>query len=252
MENKENQRIDIWTTQQPVPRDISIFINNLKLIKIREFLQLEGVDYPDLKPYHENIVNSLLDEKNFLGSGGKGRVYSFEAVDGKKRSVCIKIMKHEKFSYHNEDRGNDPIEEFSIQTKLSLLNPSTSTKFPRAIQLLDCKNDFYAFVMEKLPASNLQKIFLEEEKLPENFDVKNCMDRLYELVDEMHEAGIVHNDLEARNIMIDNQSGLPYIIDFGRSLRVSYDEQSLKAKKARDGDFDNLKIIEENFFKRKT
>jgi hypothetical protein len=44
--------------------------------------------------------------------------------------------------------------------------------------------------------------------------------------------------------MVDSITGSPYIIDFGRSVRVGYQEESLRAKKLRESDYLNLEKIE--------
>jgi RIO-like serine/threonine protein kinase len=237
-------KLESWSTLQPIPENFEIIIDNLKLLRIRQYLENKGLHYPDQKRYYDLVARSLWNENNYLGKGGKGRVYSFESPDGEDKKVCIKVMRHTRDSYHTADRGNDPIEEFRIQSDVASLNTDEITKCPRPLQLLNCKNDFYAFVMEELSAINLQNIILGNNALPESFNLKSFMDTLYTYVDNLHEIGVVHNDLEARNVMVDSITGSPYIIDFGRSVRVGYQEESLRAKKLRESDYLNLEKIE--------
>lgn len=237
-------KLENWTSSKPVPAELKITIDHVKRLRLEQYLEARGYTYPDSSIYNNSVIKSLQNEENFLGKGGKARVYSFESPDGESKRICIKIMKHTKSVYHIASRGNDPLEEFRIQSKLASLNTDELTKFPRPLQLLECKNDFYALVMEELPASNLQNVLLGIDTLPESFDVEKCMHVLYKYVDEMHENGITHNDLEARNVMLDKQTGDPYIIDFGRSARVEYDEQSQQAESLRDSDYNNLERIE--------
>ena len=236
--------LENWTSSKPVPEELKISIDRVKRVRLEQYLETRGYAYPDPSIYNDSVIKSLQNEENFLGKGGKARVYSFESPDGQDKRICIKIMKHTKSVYHVASRGNDPTEEFRIQSILASLNTDEVTKFPRPLQLMECKNDFYALVMEELPASNLQNILLGVDPLSESFDVERCMYVLYKYVDEMHENGITHNDLEARNVMLDKETGIPYIIDFGRSARVDYVEQSQQAESLRDSDYNNLERIE--------
>jgi serine/threonine protein kinase len=244
--NEKEDGIEGWSSLRPVPETFKVLIDNLTSVTTRKYLESKGYEYPSSARYHNFIAESVQNERNFLGKGGKGRVYSFVSPDAPNTRICIKVMQHMEEAYHIADRGNDPIAEFRLQSKVSTLNQQGTTKYPRPLQLLDCTDSFYALVMEELPAMNLQNVLLGRDTVPEGFNVKECMDRLYEYVDELHEAGIIHNDLEARNIMLDMETGAPYIIDFGRSVKLDDMEESLQAKRLREGDYNNLDIIERN------
>ncbi len=243
---KNEKEVEGWSSLRPVPQNFKVIIDNLTSVTTKKYLESKGYEYPNPARYYDFITKSVQNEKNFLGKGGKGRVYSFVSPDVSTARICIKVMQHMEDSYHIADRGNDPVAEFRLQSKVATLNQQGVTKYPRPLQLLDCNDSFYAFIMEELPAMNLQNVLLGRDSVPEGFNVKDCMDKLYEYVDELHEAGIIHNDLEARNVMLNVETGEPYIIDFGRSVKLDDMEESLQAKRLRESDYNNLAIIERN------
>lgn len=61
----------------------------------------------------------------------------------------------------------------------------------------------------------------------------------------MHELGVAHGDLEARNVMIDRKTGLPRVIDFGRSKNIGKKESEFH--KIIEEDFANIDEIQTRF-----
>ncbi|KAI0532458.1 kinase-like domain-containing protein [Xylaria digitata] len=64
-------------------------------------------------------------------------------------------------------------------------------------------------------------------KMPEPFDVRSCQQGIREGVHHMHECGLIHNDLNPANIMIDD-ANKPIIIDFD-SCKPEGEELGIKA-----------------------
>jgi RIO-like serine/threonine protein kinase len=182
-----------------------------------------------------DLIKQLISNPdNFLGSGGAGKVFNLG-------DQCIKLIinRHGKQNSEMYKLGNSVFEEFDIQTKLN--NFSIDGVFsPKTVRFYSGQ-ETNAIVMERLDAANLQLILNGEEKLPECFDLDIFFEKLENYISEMHdEQGIIHLDLEARNIMIDKQTGDPRVIDFGQAkMFVEKDEEF---KLLEEKDFKNIDL----------
>ncbi len=186
-----------------------------------------------------SVVN---DESLCIGFGGAGKVFSYGFGSG----VCVKIMKnrHRGAESARYNLGNDPKTEAIITSRMSACEVS-GVRSPSCLAFLE-GGEYGVILMEELNAVNLQLVLNGDEKMPENFNFEKAMDSLYEYVEKMHsEMDIAHNDLYARNIMIDRESGNPYVIDFGRSIdfrSIFYGEQ--ERFNIEDDDFNKILKIE--------
>jgi RIO-like serine/threonine protein kinase len=173
----------------------------------------------------EIIELFIRNKENHLGSGGAGKVFTMG-------DQCIKVMVNRHSKPQSNQRyklGNSPEQEFAIQTMLN--NFEVEGVFsPRTLRCY-VGDTSAAIVMEELKAVNLQMVLSGKEELPDCFDLEDFFSRLEEYTVTMHdEKRIVHNDLEARNIMIDLETGYPRVIDFGKSS-VGQSDFSILAKK---------------------
>ena len=79
--------------------------------------------------------------------------------------------------------------------------------------------------------------------MPKTFNADIFGEVLDDYIQGLHnEYGIVHYDLEPRNVMVSTETGLPYVIDFGRS-KIYRDIESAEAINAFDKDTDALDRI---------
>jgi tRNA A-37 threonylcarbamoyl transferase component Bud32 len=185
--------------------------------KIGNKIGSEIIRYLDKEEFDKVVnlaENYLKNPKNFLGEGGAAKVYIIE-------DYCMKIMnnRHKRKDAHIFDLGNSPAQEFSIQNTLRNLNIN-GVRVPKPIAFYEGVRKSAIF-MERLHAVNMQMVLNGEQKIPSNFDLNNFFEKLEEFIPAMHKEGVVHNDLEPRNIMIDIKTGLPWVIDFGRSRRIT-------------------------------
>ena len=65
-------------------------------------------------------------------------------------------------------------------------------------------------------------------RMPRPFDVRRCQQAIREAVEHMHRHGLIHNDLNPANIMIDENDN-PVVIDFD-SCKPEGAELSVKGK----------------------
>jgi serine/threonine protein kinase len=187
------------------------------------------------------ILSSETPE-NFIDRGGVGEVFTL------RNGYCIKFIedRHNSPNRHLFDLGNPPLVEMRIQNKVFNKIFNGKTRVPAALAGTkdNLANGKHAVLMEQLPAVNLQHIIGRTAQLPENFDIESFFSDLEEFVSHMHdEVRIIHNDLYARNIMVDLQTAQPYVIDFGRSKYVTELKNDDERKKLINGDWANIQQV---------
>lgn len=159
--------------------------------------------------------------EHYIDEGGAGKVYSW-----KEDGICMKVLepRHNSTHAHLMNLGNTVDEEARIQGLMSGFQAKGKTRTPSYIAHMTSNRPDKSsiIVMEYLPAVNLQHILNKKEKLPDNFDVEKFFDDLESFIIDMHDKkNIAHGDLEPRNVMVDIETGTPYLIDFGRSIDTS-------------------------------
>lgn len=163
----------------------------------------------------ERFVNS---PDHYLDEGGAAKVFAIGESD-----FCIKLLlnRHrDPDAAKKYDLGNSASQEALFLKKLADLEVS-GVRTPVLYDVLE-GDRYAAIVMEQLNAVNLQKVILGQVELPETFEYDPFFDHLEEYLIQMHKQGdVAHGDLFARNIMIDNLTGNPRVIDFGRGKVLS-------------------------------
>ncbi len=193
------------------------------------------------KKYLEYLAHLVEDNDNYIDHGGAGKVYDL----GDRNGGCLKIMKNRHLSKNSDmfNLGRTPLQEFQIMERLHGLS-RLGCRAPVAEMCIET-GDTAIIIMEKLEAVNLQHVFNGTKELPDGFDYELFYKALEDFIDAMHkERGVAHQDLYPRNVMIDLESGLPYVIDFGRSVILDKDNES----KWRDHTEDDWAKYDEIFF----
>ncbi len=159
------------------------------------------------------------DPESFIDKGGAGSIHRLSS------GVCMKIpLPHYERQQKEQNElklklGNLLPQEAFFLRKLSGITHS-GVRTPTFIGLITSEA-LSAILMEELPAFNLQRIIEGKEKLPATFDSDVFLEAIEEYLEYLHtEIGIVHGDFDARNIMVDRETGAPYVIDFGRSKNL--------------------------------
>lgn len=197
-----------------------------------------GVMREDADRYLEDIKIFISDKENYLGEGGVGTVFRLGSDSG----ICIKLIanRHENANAGIMNLGNDVDQEVKFLLDLEGLkvNGVSSTRYFAYFR----GKDYNAIVMEELEAVNLQDVLRGLVDVPANFNLDKSFADLESYIDEMQmKKGIVHNDLEARNLMID-KSGCFKVIDYGRAF---YERDPSKIEKSGNVDWNNLDKIYE-------
>ena len=184
----------------------------------------------------QRIKDEVTNTERYLGHGGAGKVFDLG------NNVCIKMMRNRHADPNRElyNLGNSVSVEAEIQNRLR--DFEVQGVFVPHIVGYYAGKESAAIVMERLEAVNLQEIINKKAELPENFNLDAFFDGLYAYVEEMHDKfKIVHNDLEARNVMVDQKTGQARVIDFGRSIVLT--DKGNENERLKDKDFEKIDTI---------
>lgn len=155
------------------------------------------------------ILNNCLDTElkdwipiKFLGSGFNGSVY--EVCKAKDCNYVLKIL-------YPRPGPRKPNSEAEISRKAADLGIG-----PKVYDSGEC-DGFQYIIMQKLDRA-LDQIY--------PFDCSNFV-KAIELYQKLYEEGIVHNDLKANNVMVDNK-GKIYIVDYGNAKIIPKPQKSMQ------------------------
>lgn len=163
--------------------------------------------------YFHTIERWVEDPKNYIDKGGAGRVYGFDKI-----GLCIKIMANRFNDPHRErfKLWNSALAEASIMSELDGFDVA-GVRSPTPVQAVAGEHAS-AIIMERLNAVNVQHILNGTHQYPKSFDIQTFSDGVSDYLDALHgEKGIIHGDLYPRNVMVDLETGLPRVIDFGHA-----------------------------------
>ena len=152
--------------------------------------------------------------ERLLGSGSFGEVYL--ATDtAHRRQVAIKVPADHRFT------SPDAIEHFLDEARTSAKLDHAS--IVRALDVLRDDDGRPLIVMQFIDGQSLRER-LDSGRVSRD-DAIRWLTQLAEAIDYAHRQGIVHRDLEPRNILIDANDH-PHISDFGLAI----DEQSQETR----------------------
>lgn len=141
--------------------------------------------------------------EGLLGAGGMGRVYlAFDT--SLKRTVAIKMV----------ERGDGDVDALIREARLAaaLNHPAICT-----VHELGYANDRPFVVMEHVKGVRLSSLIQRRNRLP--VETALCYEmQIADAVAHAHDCGIVHGDINTKNIMIAPDSRVK-VLDFGLAIR---------------------------------
>ena len=111
-----------------------------------------------------------------------------------------------------------------FKQKFNIILNIKSEGFVKAKNIKFCNNDL-AIVME-----DFSGIFLNDFIINGNYDIKKLIDIFIQLaraVGDMHDAGIIHKELNPKNILINEESGTVKIIDYGFASFLTQENEQI-------------------------
>lgn len=142
-----------------------------------------------------------------LGEGKAGRV----VASARFPNTCYKVM----FPEDRVPKGtNDIATEADLQDEIAMLGEISGVRAPKVFSFIH-EGDTRAITMERLEAVSMRDVMDGKEPLPVAFDADVFMDRLGKYITELNMRGYYHRDLHEGNVMINKETAVPYVIDFG-------------------------------------
>lgn len=147
------------------------------------------------------------DQPKVLGRGGFGTV--FLAFDNElARQVAIKVPNPEKFSSPADS------ERYLVEARtLAKLN------HPNIVPVHDVgrTDDGAVYVVARyIEGSTLKKRIAESR--PSVEEAATIMATVADALHYAHDAGVIHRDIKPANILLENETGNPYVADFGLAI----------------------------------
>lgn len=142
-----------------------------------------------------------------LGEGQAGRVIASVRYP----NLCYKVM----FPMDRIPEGtNDISVEADLQDEIASIGDMYGVRAPKVFSFVH-EGSTRAITMERFNAVSMRDVIDGKEPLPEAFNAKTFMDMIGKYVGALNERGYYHRDLHDGNVMIDRETGAPYVIDFG-------------------------------------
>jgi tRNA A-37 threonylcarbamoyl transferase component Bud32 len=200
-------------------------------------IEIQGTELFDEKK------RELLDEKTIkeqvdriyvhLAEGlGHGKTAEVVFVPEYDSQLCFKIIAEKRMEEMYPDstdrpKFNSPKEESHFLARVQDLPIDVKTPHPICYWKgeSDTLGKFEVLVMERLNAVTVQDILYGQAELPPNFDFPKFKALLTQLPVILQSRGVMHHDITVTNIMIDLDTGLPCIIDFGDAKRLFASEE---------------------------
>jgi tRNA A-37 threonylcarbamoyl transferase component Bud32 len=143
---------------------------------------------------------------NSIGLGKTAEVF----VSEHDPDICYKII------FANSERfRNDVHKESEILNKAFVPNSDVDVPKPYYSIITEGEPSLEALVMERMHATSVKDILEKKLGLPDNFDFSSFYKELSDFFEKLHAKKIFHRDAHWGNIMINDKTGQPCVIDFG-------------------------------------
>jgi serine/threonine protein kinase len=155
------------------------------------------------------VIDGRYEVESEIGRGGMGIVYRARDT-GLDRLVAVKLLKGDASNRHPHS-----IKAFQREAKLlaAIRDPHVA-----AIYAFGRHLDGYFFAMEFVDGASLETIILEHGMRKGTVPTHRAVTILRLVAGGLsaaHAAGVVHHDIKPANVVIENDSGRPVLIDFG-------------------------------------
>jgi len=203
-------------------------------IHTEELVTQEILHTENVKEHLCALSDQLFQKEREVGFGNYARVYSDPEAG--------LVYKKEK---PLSNPKNNVHEEASFLSRLTNISKDVMVPLPVVSFTADLRREKDAkpvrqnvLVMQEIKGNSLDKMLPRHPGLkpelpfPKNFNPDEFFPALRKFIQSMHtEQNIYHRDVADRNIMIDEKTGRPVLIDFGNA--VEFDERY-----AEDGEID--------------
>jgi serine/threonine protein kinase len=191
-------------------------------------IEIEGVENSfEAREIIEEFCNTVLTKEQFIDSGNSANVYK----DPRGTNACYKMLKAGQLA--NRSISEEATFLSAVYDPTQVVKTPYPIGYARAGLVVDGKKQLYQILgMEYFENSIPLKEILPDDKnprpelLPIGFSAETFCSHLESLLHSLNtEKRIAHNDFFPRNILIDKETLLPIVIDFGESRFLDPDEK---------------------------
>lgn len=173
----------------------------------------------------DQLLNTVFDEKyeiqEFIGAGGFGRVYKGRHIHLEK-AVAIKVLTTSLL----DNAMPTPSSILSLKRFSSEAKATNQLIHPNIVGTLDHGTTPQPYiVMEYIEGETLEDKIKRGDVLSLDEFLK-LFEQVCQAMSLAHESGCLHRDLKPSNIMIDSETGLAKILDFGLVKLVGGEDSS--------------------------
>lgn len=223
-------------------------------IEKQDYLHDENAHYQEMIDNHgdslekiiDNILESGKDSEYFLGEGDAAQVHILGSRTPKR---AIKIIKRDAMA---PGAKMFAMNDIHVETEIADAAYMLANKIKANIEIPEQKlsitqkradgTKMQFSIMEAMNAVSIKDIIERGADLPEKFNREVFFAALEDFIKKMNAAGIHHRDLHTGNIMINKETGMPVVIDFGLSVMnhpgdpYEFDESFTHASFSKDED----------------
>ncbi len=177
--------------------------------KLARKLQAAGLAEVTLKPAAVDARGSV----PFFGEYKKGKIFvKVFNRDNNAADWLFKLIRRIQYRrLEDEVPSLTPKRAIEHEAYLTMLaKQAAGVRVPEVLGIYKVAANSYALAMLRINATGLDK--LEVEKITDKM-----LDGVWGQIINLHASNIIHKDLRAANVMIENETNLPWLIDFGFS-----------------------------------
>ena len=169
------------------------------------------------KETNSDFLGSAFTNMKLVGTGGSGAVYSAIDVETDQRVALKRLILRDRMNCRAALREVKALKTLEHENVVKLLKVVDSEGMP----FLDGMDEHFRgatelYLVEDLIDSDLHQILQSKGKLREDY-VKLFLYQLLRGLKYIHSANVVHRDVKPSNLLVDSETLLLRIGDFGRS-----------------------------------
>ena len=168
-----------------------------------------------------------------VGSGGQGKVFrTMTQINGIEQEVALKTFAPNSMTFQDSAsfQEEDADHQYSLW-KNEYLKLKQLTGIGGVRQVYDIEEDFEIpfYTLDYVKGRTLEDIIQIGDHLddPQEFqkNIKHIVELLHTL-EQVHQRDVVHRDIKPTNIIIEDETQRPFLIDFGVSRERKYIDPS--------------------------
>ncbi len=156
-----------------------------------------------------------------LGKGNFGETYLAIALHLPEHPQCVL----KKFNPEFSDRFFTKTARIMFDTEIEVLSQLKHDQIPRWLDHFEFNQQFY-LVYEYIPGDNLNDEIKREQRLSES-KVRQILQQILEILIFVHQHGLIHRDINPKNLIRRSTDQKIVLIDFGLVQRINHPERKI-------------------------